>query len=470
VRQWKDLLQHYLDVFRDAWRERKGESTRHVDDREFLPAALALVETPPARLSRPVLLATGGFVIAALLWACFGHIDIIVTATGKVLPNGNVKTVQPLRDAVVQKILVRDGDHVKAGQLLIELDATTSNAELGKARVEYFSTELERERIRLLLAAETSGRAKPDTLRAPVADVPGDLLEEQNRLMQVEYAEFISHITAARAEITRLKAGRATTQAMLDRLLALQPFQKQKTEDMRRLSDKAYISRHALQDEEQQLVSTEEEIRVQRRKLDEVSSVIAKQEQQEDVLRREFRLQYQEKLADAKQRSDAMSEEMRRLAGNQSLTELRAPVDGVVQQLSTHTIGGVVTAAQPVLVIVPRDAKLEIEAIIENKDIGFVDVSMPAQVKVDAFPFTRYGTIGASVTHMSLDAVPDEKRGLVYQARIALKQATMNIDGKIIPLSPGMTVRAEIRTGQRRLIEYFVSPLLQYKDEALRER
>jgi hemolysin D len=123
-----------------------------------------------------------------------------------------------------------------------------------------------------------------------------------------------------------------------------------------------------------------------------------------------------------------------------------------------------------VLVVGPRDGMLEVDAIIENKDIGFVNPGMPSDVKVDAFPFTRYGTIPARVTRMSLDAVQDEQRGLVYQARLTLERSTMQVDGKVVPLSPGMTVRAEIRTGERRLIEYFLSPLVQYGSEALRER
>lgn len=467
--EWRDLLERYVAVFRDAWAERRGESGRHQDDREFLPSALALVEAPPARISRPILLATSAFVVLALLWACFGYIDIIVTASGRILPSGNVKVVQPLRDAVVRRILVRDGDHVVAGQLLIELDTTTSGAELGKARIEYTDALLERERARHLLVAEASLAGQPAVLPASL-EVPAELLAEQNRLLHEQYAEFRSRVSAIRAEIERLKAGRATTQAMLDRLLAVQPFQQKKTEDMRGLLAQAYISRHALQDEEQKLVDMEEQIRVQRSKLHEVGSVIAKQEQQEDLLRREFRRQLHEIVADAQKRIDGLGEDVRRLAGDLDLTGLRAPVDGVVQQLAVHTVGGVVTAAQPLLIVVPSNAQLEVDAIIENKDIGFVDTGMPAEVKIDAFPFTRYGVIPGSVVRMSLDAVQDEKRGLVYQTRLRLDRSSMRIDNKVVPLSPGMTVRAEIRTGERRLIEYFLSPLVQYASESLRER
>ncbi|BBA32640.1 HlyD family secretion protein [Methylocaldum marinum] len=149
---------------------------------------------------------------------------------------------------------------------------------------------------------------------------------------------------------------------------------------------------------------------------------------------------------------------------------LAAPVDGVVQQLAVHTVGGVVTPAQPLLVIVPRDNPLEVEAFIQNKDIGFVNAGQEAEVKIETFPFTKYGTIPAKVMQVSNDAIQDEKRGLIYAARVALSHATMVVEEKAVNLTPGMAVTVEIKTGKRRLIEYFLSPLLQYEDESLRER
>jgi hemolysin D len=145
-------------------------------------------------------------------------------------------------------------------------------------------------------------------------------------------------------------------------------------------------------------------------------------------------------------------------------------VDGTVQQLSAHTVGGVAAEAQPILTVVPADNALEVEAFLENKDIGFVDQGHEAEVKVETFPYTKYGTLHATVTHVSHDAINDEKRGLIYSARVKLDKATLQVEEKRVNLSPGMAVTVEIKTGRRRVIEYFLSPLLQYKDESLRER
>ena len=155
------------------------------------------------------------------------------------------------------------------------------------------------------------------------------------------------------------------------------------------------------------------------------------------------------------------------LASQQTLT---APIDGVVQQLSVHTIGGVVTPAQQLMVIAPKEGQLEIEAWIENKDIGFVKEGQAAEIKVEAFPFTKYGVIDGKLLHVSHDAVPLDKVGYVYSARVDMEQTSIDVGDKQIRLSPGMNVAVEVRTGQRRVIEYFLSPILRGFKETARER
>jgi len=149
---------------------------------------------------------------------------------------------------------------------------------------------------------------------------------------------------------------------------------------------------------------------------------------------------------------------------------LTAPIAGYIQQLSVHTIGGVVTAAQTLMVIVPIDNAIEAEVWLENKDVGFVNPGQEATVKIETFPYSRYGTIKGSVQTVSSDAVSDEKKGLIFHSQIALAKNSIQIENKTVNLSPGMAVTVEIKTGKRRLIEYFLSPLIQYTSESLKER
>ena len=149
---------------------------------------------------------------------------------------------------------------------------------------------------------------------------------------------------------------------------------------------------------------------------------------------------------------------------------IKAPVDGVVQQLAVHTLGGVVTQGQELMIIVPEGLDLEAEVTIENKDVGFVRAGQPVEVKVDSFPYTKYGTIKGEVIHVSRDSMEDEQQGLVFPARVRLAAQTVQADDEIIQLSAGMSISAEIKTGDRRVIDYLLSPLKEYQSESLNER
>ena len=152
------------------------------------------------------------------------------------------------------------------------------------------------------------------------------------------------------------------------------------------------------------------------------------------------------------------------------LAQLMAPVDGTVQQVAVHTDGGVVTPAQVLMVIVPKDAQVTAEVMVDNKDIGFVGAGQAAAIKLETFPFTRYGTVAATVKSVVADAVNDDKRGAIFPAVLSLDRASIDVDGRRINLSPGMNLTAEIKTGKRRVIEYLLSPVQQHVNESLKER
>ena len=191
---------------------------------------------------------------------------------------------------------------------------------------------------------------------------------------------------------------------------------------------------------------------------------------QRSALIADARKSAQDALNEATRVSAESAQDELRAGVHSELLKLLAPVDGTVQQLTVRTVGGVVPAAQPLMQIVPQQAGAEVEAFMENKDVGFVMVGQDAQVKVEAFQYTKYGTIPGRVIHVSRDAIQDEKRGLIYSIKVALDKESISVDGKDIPLSPGMSVSVEIKTGTRRIIEYVLSPLIQHGRESLRER
>ncbi|OGT88686.1 MAG: hypothetical protein A2286_08720 [Gammaproteobacteria bacterium RIFOXYA12_FULL_61_12] len=244
----------------------------------------------------------------------------------------------------------------------------------------------------------------------------------------------------------------------------------QRAQGLQRLNATKMVAEQQYLESEQQRLETGHDLRALEKKAEELQKGIQQVEARIDHEQKDFRRQTLEQRQEAERRLNAARQERQKADTRHRAMTLTAPVAGRVQQLAVHSIGAVVTPAQALLVIVPEQRQLEVEALLLNKDIGFVQEGQPAEVKVEAFNFTRYGVIPAQVTGISGDAVQDEKLGWVYKARIALERTHIDIEGKKVELSPGMTVTAEIKTGERRIIEYFLSPLLKGLDESVRER
>jgi len=207
-----------------------------------------------------------------------------------------------------------------------------------------------------------------------------------------------------------------------------------------------------------------------RHRLNQDLAALAEARNQSQVIEMEFRRSRLAELAEVETRAASLSQEVVKASQRARIQRLVAPIDGVVQQLAVHTVGGVVTPAQSLMVIVPGSDRLEVEALIENKDIGFVRLGQPAEVKVETFLFTRYGSINGRVATVSRDAVPLDRGGLAYMARLSLERTTLVVDGEEVSLTAGMAVTAEIKTDTRRVIDLFLSPILRYAKESGRER
>jgi hemolysin D len=405
ITKWRHFtagIARHIEVWRTAWREQKRQEPVAVPqgrELEFLPAVLELQESPPSPVGRTIIFIIIGLFSTALLWSVLGHIDIVAVAQGKIIPSDYSKVIQPLESGVIKKIHVREGRHVKSGDVLIELDATTTGADRERYSNEYLSAQTEVVRLQALITDQ-------DRFTPPKGANPVFVKIQRNRLR--------------------------------DQLSEYRSLQNQ-AEAYKTLYDKQLVSRM--------------------------------QYLEADRARAQKAQEHAAEYSEAKTRAHSLSQELAKAETRTSQQTLTAPIDGVVQQLAVHTVGGVVTPAQQLMVIAPREGDLEVEAWIENKDIGFVNAEQNAEVKIEAFPFTRYGVIDGKVLTLSKDAVPIEKVGLVYTARVNLAKSTLRVENdKEVYLSPGMNVTVEIKTGQRRLIEYFLSPLLQAGRESIRER
>lgn len=464
-----DFVARYARVFKAAWSVRRSFDAppRSADELAFLPAHLELIEAPLSPLPRWTMRAIVALFAIALLWACVGQLDIVAVAQGKTVAGSRTKVVQPAETSVVRRILVRDGQQVKQGELLIELDATATAADFEKAGETLVNARLAELRLGALAAA-LDGRGEP-TLAAD-ASLPPARFQSEQQLATSEFQAFSAKRGNLEATIGQRQAELQTVRSMIGPLEQNAVIAKGRAEDYGRLVEGKYVGRHEYLLREQERIAAERDLAAQRSRLHETRSALAGAQEQLKVLIADTRQQTLDELRKAREQVQQFAPEVSKTGQRDRLMQLRAPVAGTVQQLAVHTVGGVVTPAQPLLAVVPSEEALEVEATVLNKDIGFVRPGQTATVKIESFPYTRYGYLTGTVESVSHDAAQDEKLGLVFPARVRLSKASLNIDGVDVRLSPGMALSVEIGTGKRRVIDYLLSPLRQHADEALRER
>lgn len=465
-----DLCRRYGAIFRSAWsiRDQLDTQPRTAQELQFLPANLELVETPSHPVPRWTMRVIVALAFVILLIAVFGKLDIVATAKGKLIPGARVKIIQPAITGVVRQIMIRDGQRVVQGQALLVLDATQAAADAHKARSSRIDAALSAARARALLDARTTGRAPA------VAVVDGASPEQQTEAQHFAdglFREYVDKLAAARAELLKRQAELETTQQEVAKLRATAPLARSEANDYKTLARDNYVAQHDYLGKEQTALEQEHELAAQQSHVQELAAGIAEQRATIEQTTSQFTREQLDALDKANQQFAQNRDDETKAVTRQGLLTLYAPVSGTIQQLSVHTLGGVVTTAQSLMEVVPDDA-VEVEASIENKDVGFVNVGQDAIVKIEAFPYTRYGYLTGRVTAVSNDAVQDKDRrlGLTFTARIRLPTNQMHINNKSINLTPGMEVTTEIRTGRRSVAGYFLDPLMQTAGESLRER
>jgi hemolysin D len=456
------------------------------DDLAFLPAALEIVERPPSPIGRAIVYSLISLFCIALAWSCLGQVDIVASAKGKIIPSGRIKVIQPFETGVVRAIHVRDGQTVKAGETLIELDPTMNEAEWKHYQSDLVAAQLDVARLQAQVAD-----GDPMANFKPAADAPPALVVVQRKFLLDQVAEQQAKLAVLDRQRDQKQAERETVEATIGKLQASLPVLEERLEIRKTLYEHTTGSKANYLELLQTYVEEQHELDVQKRHADEATAAIAAIEEQRTQTVEEYRRTRYGELVEAERKAKGLSEDMIKAKHRTALQVLTAPVDGTVQQLAVHTIGGVVTPAQQLLVVVPSDSHLEIEAMVLNRDIGFVHAGQTAEIKVDAFNFNRYGLIDGKVVSVSPDSITREKppeksdankqgaedessepanQELVYAARVSLARTQMQIDDRLVDLSPGMAVTVEIKTGSRRIISYLLSPLMAYKQDALRER
>ena len=464
------LARHWA-ILKTSWRmqDEADAVAKPRTDHEFLPAALEIVERPPSPGWRWLMLSLCGLFLVALVWSIVGKVDVIATASGKVVPSGNVKIIQPIEIGYVRAIHVKNGQHVKAGDLLIELDPTLAGADAAQASSNLLTSEVVAARNDALLG-HLGGRSAHF---APPPGTSSEIARTQSEFVRSTIAEYEgerSSLVQQRAENSAELRGALAEMAKLEKTLPIVEKQLAAREE---LAEKGYFSKIRLLEYEQLKVEHEQNIAVQRARADQAGAAIRNIDAQLLRLRGTFGKTAVAELSESQEKLGLAREEVTKAQRRTAFQQLRAPVSGTVQQLVVNTVGGVVQPAQPLMIIVPDNAEAVVEAHILNRDIGFIREGQAVRVKLEAFPFTDYGIVPGVVESISRDAVelPAQSsgetggpqasglpppQGLVYSARIRLLKRAIRVGGREQRIGPGLAVRAEIKTGERRIIQYLL--------------
>ena len=467
---------------------RKASFSKHDPEVEFKPAALEILETPPSPAGRASALLICLFFSTALVWSYYGQIDIVATATGKIVPSGNSKTIQPLEAGVVKAILVQDGQEVKAGDTLIQIDSTISQAEQDRLKNEMITAQLEA--ARMTAALKISDNPIVDFI-APEGASAQQIDQAKSQLIS-QVQEIKSKLGGLDSQITQNEGNMAAVSATIDKLSKTIPLAQQRFDMYSKAAKKGAVSEADMLSAQKDMVDQQQELRIQKGRLTEASGSLNSLKGQRQEAESGFKQKTLDDLSQAQQKANSLRNQLVQATQKSQEQTLKAPVDGTVQQLAIHTVGGVVTPAQALMIVVPADSKLEIQAMVSNRDIGFVHEGQEVAIKVDTFNFTKYGVLDGTIKSVSQDAITQQKpplsaedqkksgaenetsepkgQELVYMAHVALDKTQMQIDDRLVNLSPGMAVTVEIKTGTRRVLEYLLSPIFKHKNEALHER
>lgn len=409
------------------------------DSHEFLPIVAEIQEEPLNPLGRTMFWTLMTLILFTALWLFFGKADIVVSARGKIIPDGEIKIIQPLETGVIKKILVKEGDFVKKGQVLMEIDSSTTEPQLESTKANLAYINLERQRLK----ATTNGGS--------FGSVNSNSAQTQKGLYQSSMSDLNNQLQAKNMEMRGIDEEISNYRSQLSLNLA-------KERRMNNVAD--IIAKNDLE-------KVRSENMEYRSKIQELNHRKAGIQKEADYIRSNFKTQNFNELADRDKQANELSASIKETEFRKQQQNLISPVDGYVNTLLVHTPGGVVTPAQKLVSVVPIESPLVVKATVMNKDIGFIKEGMPVLVKIDTFDFQKYGMINGTVKKVSKDSVEDQRLGPIYDVYVTPLNKTLMVEGKETPISTGMSLTAEIKVGKRRIIEFFIYPMIKYWNQAI---
>lgn len=447
--------------------------------RAFLPAHLELLETPPSPTLHVTAWTLVALVVGAIAWASLSEIEIVATAQGRLVPVGEVKLVQPLETSVVRGIHVAEGVHVEAGQSLIDLDPTEASSDIEATRAERMQAVLDAEAARILLVEAQ------DPVIAALPDIDAGLVAATQVQVRLQLEAHRAALAELHSEIAEKNAALAGKAVDAQKNAELTPLAEDRYATQRGLYERGNASKLNLLQAQYDLIDKQAEGRALPEQEHQLRAEVAALSQKLAQTRAGFLKDAADQRVKALQKVAIADQTLRKEREREALRHLRAPVAGTVQDLKVHTLGGVVNAGDSLMTVVPDDAQLEVEASLPHREMGFVREGQRAEVKLEAFPFTRYGTVPGSVQLVSREAMasPGSSRGAPpsaaspvgedaqgYRLLVTLDRSSLRTEDASVPLRPGMSAQIDIATGRRKVIALLFDPIEKHIVEAGHER
>lgn len=432
---------------------------RHSDQHEFKPLLIEIEEEPQNPLGRIIFWTIMAALMFTALWMYFGQVDVVITARGKVIPQGEVKVVQPLTTGVVHTILVKEGDLVRKGQVLMEIDPSQTEPELESMKANLMQVTLEIERIQATLAEQ---------LFDPKGQYDQGLIDVQLQIYQSSKQRLNDQLRVKQEQLSQVDEKKSSLIKSLIQTNYLVGMYQERLNRLETVRD--IVSREDFTNAETELKGAKNDAAITAHQLEEARSACQQVIEEIALLKEDERNRLLAELAEKRRDQLYLRANVEQSTFVTERQQIIAPVEGYINNLLIHTVGGVVTPAEKLISVVPVDSPLVIKALVESKDSGFVEAGMAASIKIDTFSFQKYGIIDGVVAQVARDSLEDERLGLVYEVYVDPQQLTLMVEGQQMPITIGMGVTVEVKTGMRRIIEFFIYPMIKYLDEGMSVR
>lgn len=449
----------------------KTVTSLHPDALDFAPGLLSIQESPPARLPRVVLHTVLALFLIMLAWSVFGKLDIIASAEGRLVPQTYVKIVQPADAGIVQEILVREGQAVAAGQILMRMDTRLTDADARTIENELRLKALLLRRIDAELAGQDMARRQGD---------PPELYAQIENQYRAHRQAYLDAVGQENETLNKARHDLHSAEETLSKLRQVVPIYRKSAAAYEKLAREHFVSELAAQEKLRDKIEKEQDLLAQESVVASLKASIAASEKKLAQITSAYRSQLQNERVETEAQYLKLQQDSAKIAHKSSLLELKAPQAGIIKDLATHTRGTVVSPGTVLMTLVPRDEPLQAEVRVRNEDVGFVYPNQKTRIKLAAYPFQKYGMIDGTVIHIGADAGDGTQADAgkeqkpaappAYKALVSLDTQQLDLDGEKLRLAPGMQVVAEIHQGRRTVMEYLLSPVQKAFHEAGRER